>query len=203
MGTTQVNRKMFFTQKEFIEEFNDDFRLINGKYSGLLISEVTDLNYLTRSKYLPWANKNPKFRESMEDRIKLLSKDIISHGLYFFFDSNKTLLYIGKSERDLSNRIFVSFEERQIETNGAIKYVKLMVPKTTADTYLIEPYLIKAYKPKLNVVFNEESELTIKITGLKKLPQSDYMEINYSKFNSHLINNHILDTYNDLILGRV
>jgi hypothetical protein len=66
-------------------------------------------------------------------------------GLYFLYNENKDLLYIGKST-SLGDRIISSIIERRIKG-----FVCVALTKTSADIHFYEPYYIIREKPKLNV----------------------------------------------------
>jgi hypothetical protein len=79
------------------------------------------------------------------------------------------LIYIGKSSEALGYRLLTSARER-VEA----KFVRLMFPKTKADTHIYELYYIGKLKPRLNRDCSEQSEVTI---TLPELPLSDLMTI--------------------------
>ncbi len=87
-------------------------------------------------------------------------------GVYFLFDANKKLIYIGRSIC-LSNRVLGSFVERKA------KYVKVMVTETKADAYIIEPYCILMYNPPSNSEFKTGDSPTF---HLELPPLSDFIE---------------------------
>lgn len=184
-----------YVQKKPFEIKSDDFMLIEGKYENLLISEVDDLNYLKRLKYKPWVINSNILSEILNYRIINFKNKINTHGLYFFFDEDKNLIYVGKSETNLINRMFASFEFRQENSTKFIKYVKFILPKTVSDTCLLEQYFIKKHNPILNLEFKNFDELTITITGIENIIQSELIEIRYDKLNSHMVNNHVIEAY--------
>jgi hypothetical protein len=72
-----------------------------------------------------------------------------SPGVYFFFDKNGTLIYVGSS-KNLCKRIPKSFKERWGRKNvTSIGYVVL---KDISIARLFEATMIQKYKPKLNKV---------------------------------------------------
>lgn len=83
------------------------------------------------------------FSEDFEDFIiSLLS----SFGVYFLYDENRNLIYIGKSIC-LGSRIKSSGMERTAEFVSCIK------TNTVSDMHVLEPYLISKMHPKLNAEF--------------------------------------------------
>jgi hypothetical protein len=64
-------------------------------------------------------------------------------GVYFLYDKNEELLYVGKSI-NLKNRLFSTIRERK-----AFK-VKVLFTKNEADCNILEPYYIAKLNPPLN-----------------------------------------------------
>jgi len=87
-------------------------------------------------------------------------------GVYFLFDADKNLVYIGKSTC-LSNRVPSSFSVRKA------KHVKLMITDTKADAHILEPYCISVYAPPLNAESNTGDMPTFR---LELPPLSDFIE---------------------------
>ena len=91
------------------------------------------------------------------------------HGLYFLYDENKKLIYIGKS-KNLGSRILNSVKERQ----GF--YLKYKLPLTKSDTNILELYYISKLKPVLNSESKEVDDTTFEI-DYKFLEESDFILI--------------------------
>lgn len=91
------------------------------------------------------------------------------HGLYFLYDENKKLIYIGKS-KNLGSRILDSAKERQ----GF--YLKYKLPLTKSDTNILELYYISKLKPVLNSESKEVDDTTFEI-DYKFLEESDFILI--------------------------
>lgn len=91
------------------------------------------------------------------------------HGLYFLYDENKNLIYIGKS-KNLGSRILNSVKERQ----GF--YLKYKLPLTKSDTNILELYYISKLKPVLNSESKEVDDTTFEI-DYKFLEESDFILI--------------------------
>ena len=104
-----------------------------------------------------------------EEFISTLENLLNVHGLYFLYDENKNLIYIGKS-KNLGSRILDSAKERQ----GF--YLKYKLPLTKSDTNILELYYISKFKPKLNSESKEIDDTTIKI-DYKFLEESDFILI--------------------------
>lgn len=91
------------------------------------------------------------------------------HGLYFLYDENRNLIYIGKS-KNLGSRILNSVKERQ----GF--YLKYKLPLTKSDTNILELYYISKLKPVLNSESKEVDDTTFEI-DYKFLEESDFILI--------------------------
>jgi excinuclease ABC subunit C len=82
-------------------------------------------------------------------------------GVYQFFDSTGTLLYIGKA-KNLKKRVHSYFSNRKFENNKLrvlikkISEVKHIVVDTESDALLLENNLIKRYQPKYNVNLKDD-----------------------------------------------
>lgn len=81
-------------------------------------------------------------------------------GLYFFYDENKILLYIGKSI-DIRSRIKTYFSYWTMshlhdKFKEFVKYISVQFVEEDKDLKALEKELIKQYRPALNVQYNEE-----------------------------------------------
>lgn len=83
-------------------------------------------------------------------------------GIYMFFNENKEIIYIGKSNINLVDKMLSSFKEKEYPS-----YVMLAFPNTKSDTNVYEAYYISKYKPKLNVESENNDELTIELPEIK------------------------------------
>lgn len=99
--------------------------------------------------------ENEKYTLSNEF-VKSMEYLYYAQGLYFIYDKNKNLIYIGKS-RNLGSRVVSSLKERK----GY--YFKYKLTKTMSDANILEIYYISTLKPVLNSESNEEDLSTIKI----------------------------------------
>lgn len=118
--------------------------------------------------------KNKDYKPTKE-LIETLENLIYIHGLYFLYDENKELIYIGKS-KNLGSRIFQSIKVRQ----GF--YFKYKLPQTKSDTNILELYYISKYKPSLNSESNEDDNTTIDIDYNFKF-ESDFILIREEENN--------------------
>lgn len=95
---------------------------------------------------------------------KVLDDLLNTPGVYFIFDKNKKLSYIGKSY-SLGNRIFGSIKERD---GYYFSYIKT---SSKIDADIIEPYLIGMKKPPLNseYITNDKPSFKLKIPKVSKI----------------------------------
>lgn len=85
-----------------------------------------------------------------------IQNNINKFGIYFLFDENKKLIYIGKS-KDLSSRVHSSVKEKNA------KYFRISYTKTLSDIHIFEVFYILKYKPELNTEYlGDYDELSIK-----------------------------------------
>lgn len=101
-----------------------------------------------------------------EDNLKLLAylKSIVSSlpekpGTYQFYDSEHTIIYVGKA-KNLKNRVSSYFHKEvdRFKTKvlvSKIHDITYTVVNTEEDALLIENQLIKQYKPKYNVLLKD------------------------------------------------
>ncbi|WDF24594.1 GIY-YIG nuclease family protein [Fusobacterium nucleatum] len=99
--------------------------------------------------------ENEKYTLSNEF-VKSMEYLYYAQGLYFIYDKNKKLIYIGKS-RNLGSRVVSSLKERK----GY--YFKYKLTKTMSDANILEIYYITTFKPILNTESNEDDCSTINI----------------------------------------
>jgi|SRR5699024_8949621 len=106
-----------------------------------------------KEKYLNKSNLCSDFIERLED-----IKNI--HGVYFLYNRNKELVYVGKSFH-LGERLLSSIEER-----GAYFY-EYVETNTRSDMSIYEVYYIATLKPRLNEESKHADDLTIKINCIR------------------------------------
>lgn len=91
-----------------------------------------------------------------EEFLKTVLELCDEHGIYFLYDENKTLVYIGKGTH-LGKRMASSSKERKAS------YVRYLICNSLADMHVIELYLINKVKPKFNSDSKSDDKLTFKI----------------------------------------
>jgi hypothetical protein len=113
----------------------------------------------SRSFYDP--EKLDKFGDYSKQMQNALIKLQNVPGIYFLYNSRKTLVYVGKSI-DLASRIPSSINERNAH------YFSYALTKSASDVGIYEMYYISMFKPKLNVEGKYPDELTVVLPELKR-----------------------------------
>jgi hypothetical protein len=104
------------------------------------------------------------------ETIKILKNLKYATGLYFLYNQEKELKYIGKSY-DLCSRI------KSSAYNKRAYYFKYLETKHEADADVLEPYFVAQFKPFLNSEFNTNRVPTIKIKFAITEPEMDFIKI--------------------------
>lgn len=112
-----------------------------------------------------------KFQKSRFTR-ETVSQITNEPGVYSFYDTDGSLLYIGKA-LDLKKRISSYFHKNDnnskiIQLVSLISYTKIIIVRSEYEALLLEAALINFYKPKYNVIWKDDKRyIYIKITKEK------------------------------------
>lgn len=175
---TKFDEKFTYKLYEMLEEGNNNLEI--EKFIKKFVKELLKFQeYLEGSNQLqnvldeefveeyfiaslePISVWGKEFSGEFEKDFKMYAR---SYGIYFIYDENEELIYIGKS-KNLFERLANSLRER-----GGDKY-SFALTKTKSDYHLYEIYYIAKLEPKLNVDSAEQDELTV------TLPELEFSEI--------------------------
>ena len=131
----------------------------NNQLQNVLDEEFAEEYFITSLE--PMSVWGKEFSGEFEKDFKMYAR---SYGIYFIYDENEELIYIGKS-KNLFERLANSLRER-----GGDKY-SFALTETKSDYHLYEIYYIAKLEPKLNVDSAEQDELTV------TLPELEFSEI--------------------------
>src|SRR5699024_6655512 len=113
-------------------------------------------------KTINWKDqlRNRFSTELTNDFLEDMRNMMLKSGVYFSYDEDKELIYVGKSI-NLGERIPSSINER-----SAI-YYEYAETKSESDTSIYEAYYISLLKPELNVEGKHEDELTVRLNCIR------------------------------------
>ncbi|MEW4230591.1 hypothetical protein [Priestia megaterium] len=149
---------------------------------GFATRKETQL-YPMRIKCVEVLNESEKIYSISPFDLDLLE----NHGVYFIYDDDGKIAYIGKSNSCVVSRCFKSVEERGLYSFSKIE---IRCTPTMSDANIYEPYYIAKYKPYLNSEFMHNDETTIILPTLEatktfnKESSGDYFEFTYSFLRS-------------------
>lgn len=154
--------EMNFSLSEYTTDFLKNKENISNIYfpkklNVLTITSATDKAYLIK-----------------EDKLI----DTIIYGVYFIYDEDNEIVYIGKSISNVNNRCFDSIKERHIHKFSKIE---IRVPNSKSDVGIYEAYYISKYKPKFNKDLKIKDMLSIELSDI---PIGKIYTKDYSKFKT-------------------
>ncbi len=127
---------------------NQEFISMLKKYHNLVKPyKETDLWKESDIVYTIDIPKTKEFEQLMET-----SKH--NYGIYFLYDNNKEIIYIGKSISNLSHRSLESAIDKKAQ------YMQHYYTRTKADADIYELYFISKYKPLYNRDCKEEDNIS-------------------------------------------
>jgi excinuclease ABC subunit C len=114
---------------------------------------------LSPTQLLPLDLKKSKFMPQDADFKSILSLLPDKPGIYQFFDSSGTILYVGKA-KNLKKRVTSYFSKNQSgKTNVLLKKtldVRHIVVEHESDALLLENNLIKKHQPRYNILLKDD-----------------------------------------------
>lgn len=139
-------------EKDFkFEYYNIDFLLNKNNLSNIYYPKI--LNVITINQDV---GKAYLIRENdMFPNIK--------YGIYFLYDKNNQIAYIGKSISDVKFRCFESVRERRLYDFSKIE---IRITKSKAEVGVYESYYISKYKPYLNKDLKTDDNITFEIEDI-------------------------------------
>lgn len=159
-------------------EFKDDFILCNDPSSSI---------------FYPGKVRALEIREE-EETIYTINKIDMDYkkkyGVYFIYDSDGELIYIGKSISCLLTRAFQSARERMCLNFSKIE---LRECKNKSDVAIYESYYISLYKPKCNKEMVTDDYPSIKLPDLEVTKEisrdveNEYTTFKYIYFKSRVM----------------
>lgn len=116
--------------------------------------------------------------------------ELNKYGIYFIYDENGILKYIGKSTTCVITRSFKSAKERSLINFSKIEY---RYPKTKSDVALYESYYISKYKPEKNNDMIFDDNLSIDLPELDvgyfiERSTNNYIEKEYLYYSEKVLN---------------
>lgn len=96
-------------------------------------------------------------------------------GVYKYFDSNKTLIYVGKA-KDLRKRVGSYFNKTQdnrktVMLVSQIREIEFTVTDSEHDAFLLENSLIKHYQPKYNIELKDDKTYPYIVIKNERFPR--------------------------------
>jgi excinuclease UvrABC nuclease subunit len=84
-------------------------------------------------------------------------------GVYFIYNKERNLIYIGKSSTNIGERMF----ESAFEKKDYSYYISYVLTKTRSDARLYEIFYINKYKPIFNLADKEDDCCSMELPELK------------------------------------
>ena len=194
--------KVFNNMRYFVNKINKfhneevDFYYITTSFNsmfnlGVYFEEEFLLNKESKfSKFYPCSVKGLEVKKEIEKIYVVNEIDIDyknKYGLYFIYDEEEDLVYIGKSSSCLLTRSFQSVKERNVLSFSRIEFREC---NAKSDIAIYESYYISIHKPKFNsdLVFEDMPSVTLPELNVSKVlskgDSSGYVTYEYTYLNS-------------------
>lgn len=172
--TTSLNTMLYLGV-----EFEDDFILSD--------ESKTSPFYPSRIKGLELKEEEEKIYTISEFDINYKNK----YGVYFIYNTENELVYIGKSSNCLLTRAFSSAKERKCLNFSKIE---LRECKCKSDVAIYESYYIALYKPKYNndLIFEDAPTIKLPELPISKTITRD-IDSEYVKYRYTYISGRVMD----------
>jgi hypothetical protein len=135
-----------------------------GKGADVFSWEIRSLSIDVTEEYINnfiarYRPNKSKVLPNFSDNVLWMLSEEEYPGVYFLFDIEKTVIYIGKS-KNLSSRIVDSIHERIVHNPYFFSYIKT---ETMSDAHLLELYYIAMHKPFVNKEFASMDNITFEV----------------------------------------
>lgn len=137
------------SKEEDITELADNLQSILVELKDLFKNKITISECVKCREIFPFYNEDELFELKLysqnysEEFIDLIAELEKVPGVYFLYDLNKALIYIGKSY-GIGRRVKSSISERKAF------YCEIMIVENESEANILEPYYISLLKPVLN-----------------------------------------------------
>ena len=127
---------------------------------------------------------------SPEEFSKII-KDLPQHpGIYKYFDSTNTIIYVGKA-KNLKKRISSYFNKNQtsyktVELVQRINKIEFTIVNTEQDALLLENALIKEYRPKYNISLKDDKTYPYIVIKKEPFPRVFFTRKRYNDGSEYL-----------------
>jgi len=154
------NLVVYLQQKNNNFIYNSIITVLEKYYEFILCHfDIRDSNYFLEQfihkKEITSQDISKIFFSFIDEKtvIEISEQPAAKGGVYFIYDAQGTLLYIGKSERSLKLRMVQSFIDK---LPYGSHHIKTICPETKVLIHELESLSIKYYKPLLNQMFEKE-----------------------------------------------
>lgn len=119
---------------------------------------------------------------SLKEQVEILSS---KPGCYLFFNTYNQVLYVGKA-KNLRNRVSSYFNNvynyKTTRLVQEITRLETIITKTEKESLILEHNLIKQYKPKYNILLNDDKHYPYIVITKEQDPQYLYVRNLHKKY---------------------